>query len=647
MSEKEVVSSPEVALPGSGVAKVAPNYKWIALSNTTLGALMASLNATSLIIALPVIFRGIHLNPLNPSNFNYLLWILMGYMLVSAVFVVTLGRIGDIFGRVKIYNLGFVVFTVGAILLSLTPGTGSTAALELVIFRMVQAVGGAMLMANSAAILTDAFPSNQLGLALGTNMLAMMAGSFLGILAGGLLSQVGWRWVFLVNVPIGIAGTIWAYLMLKEIGVHIKAKIDWLGNLTFAAGLAMVLVGITYGIKPYGTSSMGWGNPFVLAMIAGGVVLLVLFVVVEFHVEQPMFKMELFNIRPFAAGNLAGFLGAVGRGGMQFMLIIWFQGIWLPQHGYSFTVTPLWAGIFMIPWTLGFVAMGPLSGTLSDRYGARPFATGGMVLTAIAYLLMLQFPANFNYPLFAVVLALSGLAMGMFASPNTSAIMNSVPARHRGAASGMRVTFMNSGMPLSIGLFFTLMIIGLNAKVPHAMFAGLVANGIPAAKAASIAHMPAIGYLFAAFLGYNPLKTLLGPKVLSALPAAKVAHLTSRSFFPQLISPPFKHGLSYILVFAIITSLVAAAASWMRGKKFIHEEALQHSAGGAAMAHAARLAAEQSGGSSEPSDEHVVGELVDRFAGSTSRNGESELAVDRRSSPDEVVSPNLSIKEDT
>jgi MFS family permease len=542
----------------------------VVLSNTTIGVLLSSMTATGLIIALPVIFRGIKLNPLVPANSSYLLWIMMGYMLVSAAIVVTVGRIGDIFGRVRMYNLGFAWFTVGAILLSCVWSTGSNGALELVLLRMFQAIGGALLMANSAAIITDAFPSDQLGFALGINMVAAIVGSFLGIVVGGLLSQLGWRWVFLANVPVGTFGTIWAYLKLKDIGVRVKARIDWAGNLAFAGGLGMILVGATYGIEPYGTAQSGWGNPFVLGMMAGGLVLLAAFAVIETRVKDPMFRLSLFRIRAFAFGNLAQFLGSIGRGGLMFMLMIWFQGIWLPQHGYSFSDTPLWAGIYMIPFTLGFVVAGPISGMLSDRYGARPFATGGMLLAAVTYALMMTFPANFSYWPFGAVMFVSGISGGLFASPNTSSIMNSVPARHRGAASGMRVTFASTGMPLSMGLFFTLLVAGLNAKVPAAMLKGLVANGVQAHAAAALAHVPPLGYVFAAFLGYNPLKTLLGPSVLSHLSAAQAAHLTSRAFFPQLIGPAFVSSLAIILTVAVVMSLVAAIASAFRGAKFVH-----------------------------------------------------------------------------
>jgi MFS family permease len=551
-------------------AAVGPHYKWLVLSNTTIGVLLATINATSLMIALPVIFRGIHLNPLESSSFPYLLWVMMGYMLVSAAVVVTVGRIGDMFGRVKMYNLGFAWFTVGAILLSLVWSTGTTGALELVIFRMFQAIGGALLMANSAAIITDAFPSEELGLALGLNMVAGILGSFLGILVGGMLSQVGWRWVFLANVPVGIFGTIWAYMKLKEIGVRIKAKIDWLGNISFAAGLGMILTGATYGIEPYGHSLTGWTNPFVLEMMFGGLACLVVFAIVEMNVEDPMFRLSLFRIRAFSAGNAASFLGAVGRGGFQFMLMIWFQGIWLPQHGYSFTRTPLWAGIYMIPFMVGFVVSGPISGRLSDRYGARPFATGGMLLTGAMYGVMMLFPANFSYWPFALVMFTSGIGGGLFASPNTASIMNSVPARHRGAASGMRVTFAQTGMPLSMGLFFTLLVVGLNSRVPSAMYHGLVAHGVPASAATQLSHVPPLGYIFAAFLGINPLKSLLGPTLLSHLPPGQATAITGRAFFPQLIGTPFKDALFLILGFAVIMSVIAAIASALRGEKFVH-----------------------------------------------------------------------------
>lgn len=546
------------------------NYKWIALSNTTLGAFMASINASSVLIALPVIFRGINLDPLEPGNFSFLLWIMMGYLLVQAVLVVTLGRIGDIFGRVRMYNMGFVIFSCGSILLSLTWSTGAAGAIELIVFRIVQAVGGALLMANSMAILTDAFPPNQRGFALGINQVAFVGGQFIGLIVGGLLAAIDWRWVFLINVPIGVIGTIWSYLMLREIGIYKVSKIDWAGNLTFAAGLTMLLFGMVYGIQPSATSAMSWTTPLVLIMMIGGAALLFLFAVVEKHVAEPMFRLSLFRIRAFTAGNLAALLSSIGLGGLQFMIIIWLQGIWLPLHGYDFEVTPLWAGIYMLPLTIGFLISGPLSGRLSDRYGARGFATLGIALGAVSFALLLLLPVNFAYPAFALVLLLNGIASGLFGSPNSAAIMNSVPAESRGAASGMRAAFQSSGMPLSIGIFFSLMIVGLNSTVPQTMFAGLTQNGVPAAVATELSKLPAVGYLFAAFLGYNPLGTLLGPQVLNSLPAAAAADLTSRSFFPSLILAPFQHGLNVVLIFSIGIYILAAVVSWLRGSQKIN-----------------------------------------------------------------------------
>jgi len=551
---------------------VGPHYRWVVLSNTTVAMLMATLNMSSVMIAMPAIFRGIHLDPLGPGNFNYLLWMLMGYMVVTAVLVVNLGRLGDMFGRVRMYNLGFVIFTVASIMLSLVWSSGSTGALELIVLRMVQAVGGAMLMANTAALLTDAFPEQQRGMALGLNQVVALAGTFIGLIAGGLLAEANWRLVFVINVPVGIFGTIWSYWKLRELGQRIVEHIDWLGNLAFAAGLTLVLVGITYGIRPHGGHTMGWTNPFVLGAVALGLVLLALFVWIEQRSEEPMFRLSLFRIRPFVAGNAAGLLSSIGRGGLMFMLVIWLQGIWLPQHGYSFERTPLWAGIYMIPLNLGFLTAGPISGFLTDRFGARPFATGGMVLAAGTFAGLMVIPVNFTYWVFALVIFMNGAAFGLFAAPNTTSIMNSVPARHRGVASGMRATFQNAGMPISIAIFFSLMILGLSAHVPGALQSGLTANGVPTATATELAHRPAVGYLFAAFLGSNPLKSQLGPKVLNSLTPAQQAHITSRSFFPSLIESPFQHGLVIILTFSIVMCLLAAWASWLRGAKYIHRE---------------------------------------------------------------------------
>ncbi|KJL43252.1 MULTISPECIES: MFS transporter [Microbacterium] len=548
-----------------------PHYKWLALSNTTLGMLMATINASIVIISLPAIFEGIGLNPLEAGNVSYLLWMLMGYMLVSAVLVVTFGRLGDMYGRVRIYNLGFVVFSVASIALSLDPFSGGPGATWLILWRLVQGVGGAMLFANSTAILTDAFPAHRRGMALGVNQVAAIAGSFIGLIIGGLLAVIDWRAVFLVSVPIGIIGTIWSYVSLKEVGARNPGKLDWPGNITFALGLSALLTAITYGIQPYGDSTTGWTNPWVLGGIVGGILLLVAFVFIELRSSAPMFDMRLFRIRAFAMANLAGLLAAIGRGGLQFMLIIWLQGIWLPLHGYAYADTPLWAGIYMLPITIGFLIAGPISGTLSDRFGARLFATVGLLIVSVTFVLLLLIPVNFEYWQFAIITGLSGLGSGMFGAPNRSAIMNSVPASERGAASGMAGTVLNAGTSLSIGLFFSLLIAGLATSLPDAMKSGLTAHGVPADAAAQIAQLPPVGSVFAAFLGYNPIQTLLGPTgVLDHLPASDVAALTGNQFFPQLISEPFHDGLVIVFLAAAIMSLIGAIASLVRGRHYVH-----------------------------------------------------------------------------
>jgi MFS family permease len=530
---------------------------------------MATIDGSIVIIAMPAIFRGIHLNPLSAGNITYLLWMIIGYLLVQSVLVVTLGRLGDMFGRVRIYNLGFVVFTLSSIALSLDPLTGPGGALWLIGWRFVQAFGGAMLMANSAAILTDAFPANQRGMALGINQVAGISGQFVGLLLGGLLSLVDWRLVFWVNVPIGVFGTIWSYRSLREIATTRRAKIDWLGNIMFAVGLGALLVAITYGIRPYGGHATGWTNPLILAGLIGGVVILAAFCVLETKIAEPMFQMSLFRIRAFAAGNAASLLGSIARGGLQFMLVIWLAGIWLPQHGYNFVDTPLWAGIYMLPLTAGFLIAGPISGTLSDRYGPRVFATSGLLLAACCFIGLMLIPINFSYWIFALLIFGNGVGSGLFASPNTSAIMSSVPAWQRGSASGMRSTFQNSGMALSIGIFFSLMIAGLASSLPRTLSAGLHAQGVPAAVATQVSHLPPVSTLFSALLGYNPVNTLLAPSgTLSKLPAHNVAVLTGKQFFPNLISAPFHHGLMIVFTAAALMSVIGAVVSLLRGKQF-------------------------------------------------------------------------------
>jgi MFS family permease len=549
-----------------------PRYKWIALSTTTLGVLIATINSSILLIALPDIFRGLKIDPLAPGNSSYLLWLIMGYLVVTAVLVVAFGRLGDMYGRVKMFNAGFAIFTLFSVALSITWMTGTSGVLWLIIMRILQGVGGALLMANSSAIITDAFPSTQRGLALGLNMVAGIAGSFLGLVIGGVLAPVDWRLVFLVSVPFSVFGTGWGYLKLRDLSPRRHHVMDWWGNITFALGLIGVLVAITYGIQPHGSHIMGWTNPWVLASMIGGLALLGAFCVIETRIDHPMFHLELFKVRAFSFGNLASLLAGLGRGGLMFILIIWLQGIWLPRHGYSFESTPLWAGIFMLPMTLGFLVAGPLSGWLSDRYGARPFATAGMLIAALSFLAFAALPVNFSYWMFATALFFNGFGMGLFASPNRAAVMNSLPANRRGVGGGMSTTFQNTSMVLSIGIFFSLMIIGLAGSLPATMQSGLTAHGVPVSQAHAIAGLPPVAVLFASLLGYNPVQSLLGGHTLSQLPSHDSAYLTGHTFFPSLISGPFHDGLIVAFAFAILACLVAAAASWFMGEKFVNAD---------------------------------------------------------------------------
>lgn len=548
-------------MPAAEASHEHPRYKWVVLSNTTMGTLLATINASIVLISLPAIFRGIGLNPLHPANVGYLLWMLMGYLVVTAVLVVPFGRLGDMYGRVRMYNLGFIVFTLAAVALSFDPFGLDAGAIWLIGWRVIQGIGGAMLMATASAVLTDAFPATQRGMALGVNMVAAVAGSFLGLLIGGVLAEINWQAIFWVGVPLGIIGTIWSMRSLREVGVRTPARIDWAGTITFGVGLTVLLVGITSGIQPYGDHSTGWTNPVVLGAIGAGVLLLAAFYVIERRVDQPMVDVRLFSSAAFGMGNLAGLMASVGRGGLQFMLIIWLQGIWLPLHGYSFESTPLWAGIYMLPMTAGYLIAGPLAGSLADRYGARLFTVGGMLLAAFSFIALVMIPVNFNYPLFAGLIFLNGLGGGIFTAPNTAAIMSSVPAAQRGAASGVRATIFNAGSSLSIGIFFSLMIVGLAHSLPDAMSRGLQQQGVPAALAHQVADTPPVGSLFAAFLGYNPMAELLAPSNGLALPGVNAEVLTGQAFFPQLISEPFHTGLVVVFGAAAVMMLIGAIAS--------------------------------------------------------------------------------------
>ncbi len=529
---------------------------------------MATINSSILIIALPPIFRGIDLNPLSSGAFAYLLWILMGYMIVTAVLLVTIGRLSDIFGRVRLFNLGFAVFTAGSILLFLTPGKGDTGALELIFFRIVQAVGGSFLMANSYAIITDNFPKQERGMALGINAIAGTAGMSIGIVVGGILSAIDWRYVFLVSVPVGLLGTVWSYLKLKETSPKIRQKLDIPGNVTFGAGLIIFLIGITYGLVPYKTSAMGWSNPFVIVALIVGAVLLIAFPFVERKVKQPMFRLELFKIRAFSAGTLSGMVAGMGMMGLMFMIILLFQGIWLPLHGYSFSSVPFWAGIFMLPMTAAMGIFGPLGGKLSDKHGSRGIATLGLFIAAFALIMLVTLPYDFIYIEMAVLLFIFGSGMGLFMAPNTSAVMSSVPPESRGSASGMLTTMRNVGTTASMGIFFTILILGLTSILPGTIFSGLTTAGLGSSLSKTISsQIPPTDAIFSALLGISPMKeivSLLPSSVSSGIPTSVISTITARTWFPGVFAPAFMSSLRIVFYSAFAITLTGAALSLFR-----------------------------------------------------------------------------------
>jgi MFS family permease len=558
-------------------------YKWIVLINTTIGMLMASINQTIVLISLPAIFSGLHVDPLAPGQSNLLLWMLMGYSAVTTVLLVTFGRIADIFGRVRIYNLGFVVFTIGSLLCALTPSVGTVGAVELIAFRMLQGVGGACLFANSIALLTDAFPANQRGFSLGINQIAFIAGNVVGVVLGGILAAVNWRLDFLISVPVGLFGSVWAYRALHEIGKRQVQPLDWLGNLTFAGGLLALMFGLTEALTPYGNQTMGWSNPIVVLVLGAGVILLAAFAVVETRVRYPLFDLGLFRIRDFLFGNVAAFLFSLARGGLMFMFIIWLQGIWLPLHGVAYADTPLHAGIDTMPLMLGFVVCGPLGGWLSDRYGSRILATGGILVAGLAAALLMTLPANFNLGVFAAYLALMGAGMGFFSAPNTSQIMGSVPAEQRGAAAGMRSMVLNAGMTASQAIFFTIVIASLSHNLGPALESGARQAGLPPALAHGIASLPPGAAIFAAMLGYDPISHLIAASSLATLPPAIAARISDPHFFASLLAQPFVDGIRVALLACVAMCVLAGVTSALRGSDRRRRMAVQPTVGDVAV----------------------------------------------------------------
>ena len=568
-------------------------YKWTVLSNTTLGGLLASIDGSILLIAMPVVFRGLGVNPFDQANFPLLIWLLLGYGIVTATLLVTVGRLSDMLGRARMYNLGFAIFSSGSILLFVEPWQGAAGGWALVFFRLIQAVGASFLFANSAALLTDAFPPGERGKAMGVNQIAFIGGSLIGLVVGGILAGIPnltfgpfvlptWRLIFLVSVPVGVFGTLWAYWRLHEISVRLSGqKLDPLGNFAFAGGLTLLLVGITYGLLPYGGSSTGWGSPWVLSALAAGAALLLVFLFVELRVPDPMFRLDFFKIRAFAAGTSASLLGSLARGGLMLTLVVWFQGIWLPLHGYSFAETPFWAGILMMPMIAGFLVSGPVSGWLSDRTGARPLATTGLVIAAAAFFALSFEPVDFVYWQVGVLLFVNGCGMGMFAAPNASAVMSSVPAENRGAASGMLATLQNAGQQMSLAIFFTIIIVGLASGLGPGASSILAGAGVPPGDTVILSQLIGAnptGALFGAFLGQNPLSTILAlaPSIPGWVPLSPsvTSSLLAPHFFAAAVSTGFGSAISGAFVVAGSLTLVAALVSSLRGGRYVHGDLL-------------------------------------------------------------------------
>jgi len=547
-------------------------YKWTVLTNTTLGGLMASINMTIVLISLPTIFRGLNIDPTAPGEFIMLLWVMMGYSIILATLLVTFGRISDLFGRTRLYTLGFLIFTLGSILLSVIPdGTGNKGAEMLIGFRMVQAVGGGLLMVNSTALITDAFGPNERGRALGINQIAFIAGSLVGLVAGGLLASANWHLVFVVNIPFAVAGSLWSIFKLKQSVKGPKVPMDISGNLALGGGLILISLGFTYALVPYGQSTMGWGSPWVLTSFIVGVILLFIFVFVETKVKYPLFNLHLFRIRAFSFGNFAGFLSSLGRGAIMFLLIIWLQGIYLPLHGYSYTSTPFWAGIYMLPMLAGFIVLGPIGGMLTDKYGARTFATAGMIIIAVSLYLLTLLPYNFNVWYFELIILMNGIGSGLFAAPNTTAIMNSLPPESRGVGNGIYTTLNNIAQTISMAIFFSIAITIFSQDLPSSLYSTSLSMGLPSILASAISTIPASGALFAAFLGINPIASLPA-SMLSHIPPAALKALTSLTFFPNAIGPSFMTGLKDSLYVAILLTAIGALLSAFRGGRYVHGE---------------------------------------------------------------------------
>ncbi len=467
------------------------DYKWVALSNTTLGVLMASLDINIVLIALPSI--GADLKGMNAFN---VLWVILGYQLVIASVLVNFGRLSDMFGRVKLYNAGFALFTIGSGLCSI-----SQSADQLIAFRVVQATGSAFLFSNSAAIITDAFPTQERGRALGINQVSIVAGSVAGLVLGGALTTiVGWRAIFWVNLPIGIFATLWSHFRLKELTkLPTEHKLDIGGNITFAMGLLTLLLAVTLN------AILGLGTVLTAAFLAISLTLFISFIQIERRAKSPMFDLDLFKNRVFNSGNETIFLNALARGSFSLVMVFYLQG---PLMG----LTPLEAGIFLIPLSVSLSIMGPISGSLSDKFGFRPFVLIGLAMSAVGFLLMTRIGETVTQSEIVIPLILIGGGIGIFASPNRSSIMNSVPWYRRGVASGISTTLINAGNTMSIGLAFLFMSLVTPKYILDLIFSGLPVSHTTFSPASFLTSVHIVFYASAAMLLISIIIYILMPR---------------------------------------------------------------------------------------------------------------------------------------
>jgi len=539
------------------------------LVNSFLGSLMASMTMSAIIIALPDILRGIGVNPMSPLGFASMMWLMFSYPLMVAVAVPIVGRLSDMYGRGRMFTIGDAIFTVMSTLLGIVPGYGSVAVAQMIAYRFVQGLGGSMMFTNSAAIITDVYPPHRRGVAMGIVSIAFSAGSIIGLVVGGVLAVVNWRLVFLVNTPIGIASTAWAYVTVYRLPLGLRrVRVDYLGASMLAASLVLLLLGITFGMLPSGNSMMSWGSPMVLGLIGGGLLLMALLIPVEMRTGEPILKINLFRIRPFTFGVLSALFLFLAQGANVFVLSLLLQAIYLPMHGVPYSETPLLAGIYLIPSSVANAVFAPVGGRLINRFGARVVSTIGAVLLGVSFELLTLLSLNFNYTLFAADLFLMGTGSGLFQSPNLVSIMSSVPQEDRSAASGLRASMQNIGLLMSFAVFLTLILVGSATALSTSISSALTKVGVPSDVVSELTRIPPAYALFAAFMGYDPMKFLMSQAGVD-LPGSVYAAVTKPTFFPSAIAPAMATGFIYAYHIAAIMAFTAAIFSYLRGREHI------------------------------------------------------------------------------